>query len=69
MSVRNDLLALVVGAATVIVRLKRGFNPYSGGVYLKQPVSRRLGVTLFLVVGGMLLVFGLARLAIDLQEP
>ena len=70
MSIRNDVVTLVAGAATVIVGLKNKlFYPYAGGVYLKKPVSRRVGMTLFLFVGGMLLVFGLAHLIIDLQQP
>jgi hypothetical protein len=70
MFIRNDLVTLVAGAATVTVGLKnKVFYSKSGGVYSKKPVSRRVGMTLFLFVGGMLLVFGLAHLIIDLQQP
>ena len=66
MSIRNDLVTLVAGAAAIIVGVKnKVFYPCAGGVYLKKPVSRRVGMTLFLFIGGMLLVF----LIVDLQQP
>ena len=63
-------MTLVAGAVSVIVGLKnKVFYAKAGGLYSKKPVSRRLGMTLFLFVGGMLLVFGLAQLIVDLQQP
>jgi hypothetical protein len=70
MSLNNDLAAAVAGAASVVVGLTtKRFFPYAGGIYLKRPVSRRLGAGLFLFVGGVLLIFGLARLITDLRNP
>lgn len=68
MPVIKDWVAIAAGGACIWLAFNTTqFYAWWGGVRLNHPVSRRLGMAVFLVTGGILLLVGVARLVIDLR--